>query len=104
MKSTSTLIASSTLVMILTIMIIHTSEAYQSASRSSISSAYNGTQIRRDIRLNEKTARQGQDKKAIIQFLNTKNVVKTMLKLLFGTNEESVATSRQVLNVFVKVR
>ncbi|KAJ6218056.1 hypothetical protein RDWZM_009213 [Blomia tropicalis] len=26
-----------------------------------------------------------------------------MLKLLFGTNEESVATSRQVLNVFVKM-
>lgn len=69
-----------------------------SALRSS-----NVTLTRRDTKEDDKTARLGQDKKDIIQFLNTKNVIKTMLKLLFGTNEESVATSRQVLNVFVKV-
>ena len=68
-----------------------------SALRSS-----NVTLTRRDIV--DKTARLGQEKKDIVQFLNTKNVIKTMLKLLFGSNEESVATSRQVLNVFVKVR
>ena len=63
----------------------------------------NVTLTRRDIRLEEKAARLGQDRKEIVQFLNTKNVIKTMLKLLFGSNEESVATSRQVLSVFVKV-
>src|SRR5699024_6351432 len=39
----------------------------------------------------------------ISQFLNTKNIVKTILKLVFGTSEESSATSRQVLNLLVKV-
>ena len=51
-----------------------------------------------------KAARLSQDKREIIQFLNTKNVIKTMYKILFGDNKDSVATSRQVLNVFVKVR
>lgn len=54
-------------------------------------------------RVDERMFRISQDKKDIIQYLNTRNVIKTMLKLLFGTTEESVATSRQVLNVFVKV-
>lgn len=39
----------------------------------------------------------------ISQFLNTKNIVKTIMKLVFGTSEESTATSRQVLNLLVKV-
>lgn len=39
----------------------------------------------------------------ISQFLNTKNIVKTIVKLVFGTTEESTATSRQVLNLLVKV-
>lgn len=39
----------------------------------------------------------------ISQFLNTKNIVKTIVKLVFGTSEESSATSRQVLNLLVKV-
>jgi len=42
-------------------------------------------------------------KQELQQFLNTKNLIKTVVKLLFGNNEESTATSRQVLNVFVKV-
>lgn len=50
-----------------------------------------------------KAARLSQDKREIIQFLNTKNVIKTMYKILFGDNKDSVATSRQVLNVFVKM-
>jgi hypothetical protein len=39
----------------------------------------------------------------ISQFLNTKNIVKTIVKLVFGNSEESTATSRQVLNLLVKV-
>lgn len=39
----------------------------------------------------------------VSQFLNTKNIVKTIVKLVFGTSEESTATSRQVLNLLVKV-
>ncbi|OTF78862.1 hypothetical protein BLA29_010457 [Euroglyphus maynei] len=53
--------------------------------------------------LDDRNIRLSQDKREILQYLNTKNVVKTMLKLLFGTNEESMVTSRQVLNVFVKM-
>lgn len=73
----------------------------------------NATVSRRDVHarfdehngnFNMKAARLSQDKREIIQFLNTKNVIKTMYKILFGDNKDSVATSRQVLNVFVKVR
>ena len=45
-----------------------------------------------------------QDKKEVASFLNTKSILRTVVKLLFGTSEESSATSRQVLNVLVKVR
>ena len=44
-----------------------------------------------------------QDKKEVAGFLNTKNILRTVVKLLFGTTDESTATSRQVLNVLVKV-
>lgn len=44
-----------------------------------------------------------EEKKELGQFLNTKNMLKTIIKLLFGSTEESAATSRQVLNVVVKV-
>lgn len=54
--------------------------------------------------LDDRNFRLNQDKREILQYLNTKNIVKTMLKLVFGTNEESMVTSRQVLNVFVKVK
>lgn len=50
-----------------------------------------------------KLARFEQDKKEVTSFLNAKNIVRTIVKLVFGTNEESTATSRQVLNVLVKV-
>lgn len=48
-------------------------------------------------------ARYEQDKKEVAGFLNTKNILRTVVKLLFGNSEESTATSRQVLNVLVKV-
>lgn len=39
----------------------------------------------------------------ISSFLSTKNIVKTIVKLVFGNSEESTATSRQVLGMLVKV-
>jgi len=51
----------------------------------------------------ERKYRYEQDKKEVGNFLNTKNLIRTVVKLLFGTSEESTATSRQVLNVLVKV-
>jgi len=57
----------------------------------------------RQARFDERKFRFDQDKKELSQFLNTKNIVRTMVKLLFGSTEESSATSRQVLNVLVKV-
>jgi len=57
----------------------------------------------RQGRADERKFRFDQDKKELSQFLNTKNIVKTIVKLLFGSTEESSATSRQVLNVLVKV-
>ncbi|CAG2163914.1 unnamed protein product [Oppiella nova] len=56
----------------------------------------------RQGRFDERKFRFDQDKKELSQFLNTKNIVKTVVKLLFGSTEESSATSRQVLNVLVK--
>jgi len=52
---------------------------------------------------NNKNYRSDQDTKEINAFLNSKNIFKTLLKLILGTNEEISATSRQVLNVLVKV-
>ena len=57
----------------------------------------------RQARFDERKFRFDQDKKELSQFLNTKNIVRTVVKLLFGSTEESSATSRQVLNVLVKV-
>jgi len=51
----------------------------------------------------KKLARFEQDKKDVTSFLNAKNIVKTIVKLVFGSSEESTATSRQVLNLVVKV-
>lgn len=51
----------------------------------------------------ERKYRYEQDKKEVGNFLNTKNLIRTVVKLLFGSSEESSATSRQVLNVLVKV-
>jgi len=52
---------------------------------------------------NRKLARFEQDKKEVTSFLNARNIIKTVVKLLFGTTEESSATSRQLLSVVVKV-
>lgn len=57
----------------------------------------------RQGRAEERKYKYEQDKKELSTFLNTKNLLKTVVKLLFGTSEESSATSRQVLNVLVKV-
>ncbi|RWS29224.1 secreted protein-like protein [Leptotrombidium deliense] len=63
----------------------------------------NSTSPSRQGRFEERKFRYENDKKDISNFLTTKNIIKTMVKLLFGNNEESTATSRQVLSVLVKV-
>jgi len=57
----------------------------------------------RQARFEERKFRNEEDQKQISSFLNAKNILKTVIKLVFGSDEESRATSRQVLNVFVKV-
>ena len=51
----------------------------------------------------ERRLRYDEESKEVASFLNFKNIFKTVLKLLFGSDEESRSTSRQVLSVFVKV-
>lgn len=67
------------------------------------SNSTDSQQPTRQARFDERKFRFDQDKKELSQFLNTKNIVRTIVKLLFGSTEESSATSRQVLNVLVKV-
>ncbi|XP_054714151.1 uncharacterized protein LOC129223818 [Uloborus diversus] len=43
------------------------------------------------------------NKKQVSQFLTSKNVIRTLVKLIFGNDEESAATSKQILNLFVSV-
>ncbi|XP_035225011.1 uncharacterized protein LOC118197592 [Stegodyphus dumicola] len=43
------------------------------------------------------------NKKQVSQFLTSKNVIRTLVKLIFGNDEESAATSKQILNIFVSV-
>lgn len=43
-------------------------------------------------------------KKEPNQFLSSKNLVRTFVKLFFGNDEESAATSRQILNILVRLR
>ncbi|GIY85246.1 uncharacterized protein CDAR_508051 [Caerostris darwini] len=42
-------------------------------------------------------------KQQVSQFLTSKNVIRTLVKLIFGNDEESAATSKQILNIFVSV-
>ncbi|UYV82286.1 hypothetical protein LAZ67_21001601 [Cordylochernes scorpioides] len=42
-------------------------------------------------------------KKDISQFVTSKNMIRTLVKLVFGSDEESAATSRQILNILVNV-
>lgn len=50
---------------------------------------------RRAPRLDERKFKYEADpKKELTQFMNTKNLVKTLVKLVFGSDEESAATSR----------
>lgn len=57
----------------------------------------------RQANFEERRLRYEEDSKEVASFLNLKNIFKTLIKLIFGSEEESKATSRQVLNVFVKV-
>lgn len=42
-------------------------------------------------------------KKEPNQFLSSKNLIRTVVKLFFGNDEESAATSRQILNILVSL-
>jgi hypothetical protein len=51
----------------------------------------------------QRKMRQETDKKELNAFLNGKNLLKTVIKLLFGNVEETTATSRHVLSALVRV-
>ena len=69
-----------------------------------VSATSNNDTAQRQARgVDDRKYRYEQDKKEVGTFLNTKNILRTVVKLLFGSSEESSATSRQVLNVLVKV-
>lgn len=74
-----------------------------SSSSSSSTQSESGKSSNSGDAFDERKLRYEQDKKEVSGFLNTKNILRTVVKLLFGTTEESTATSRQVLNVLVKV-
>lgn len=50
----------------------------------------------------QRKLREETEKKEITTFFTAKNLIKTAIKILFGTNEESTATTRQFLSFFVK--
>ena len=69
---------------------------------ATVSAATDGA--KREARgVDERKYRYEENKKEVNNFLSTKNLIRTVVKLLFGNSEESTATSRQVLNVLVKV-
>ncbi|XP_053209022.1 uncharacterized protein LOC128392953 [Panonychus citri] len=68
-----------------------------------VSAAVDPSAQSRQAALNERKARFDTEKKEITGFMNTKNLFKTVVKILFGSSEESAATGRQVLNVLVEV-
>lgn len=75
-------------------------EAYNATNNNNNSnSLYNSRQAKAFRMEKEKTLATNE----ISQFFNSKNIVKTLVKLVFGSSEESMATSRQVLNLLVKV-
>ena len=67
-----------------------------------VSLASGDSAAQRQARFEERKFRYETDNNEISSFLNAKNIFKTVIKLLFGTDDESRATSRQVLSVFVK--
>lgn len=72
------------------------------AEKSSSTSSSQSTSASRQARFEDRKLRT-EDGKELSSFLNAKYVLRSVVKLLFGSDEESRATSRQVLNVFVKV-
>lgn len=57
----------------------------------------------REARFDERKFKQEIDKNEISQFMSSKNVIKTLVKLIFGSDEESAATSRKILHLLVSV-
>ena len=52
----------------------------------------------------QRKLREENEKKEISAFFSGKNLIKTVIKILFGTSDESAATSRQLLTFLVKVK
>ncbi|KAK4337404.1 hypothetical protein RND71_043351 [Anisodus tanguticus] len=69
-------------------------------------SVYNLTDNQRDYINHDVTTirkvREETEKKELSTFFSGRNLIKTAIKILFGTNEESAATSRQFLSFLVK--
>lgn len=55
------------------------------------------------IENNTEKARIEMETRQVQEFLTTKNIFKSIVKLLFGSSEESKATSRHVLDILGKV-
>lgn len=55
------------------------------------------------IDINSQKAKIELEKREVQNFLTTKNILKSIMKLLFGTQEEVGSTSRHVLGVLEKV-
>lgn len=55
------------------------------------------------IDINSQKAKIESEKREVQNFLTTKNILKSIMKLLFGTQDEISATSRSVLGVLSKV-
>lgn len=67
------------------------------ASAKSLSNSSNKITTDAHRKLREET-----EKKEITAFFTAKNLIKTAIKILFGSNEESTASTRQFLSFFVK--
>lgn len=55
------------------------------------------------IDVNSQKAKIESEKREVQNFLTTKNILKSIMKLLFGTQDEMAATSRSVLGILSKV-
>lgn len=59
--------------------------------------------VANSIDVNSQKAKIESEKREVQNFLTTKNILKSIMKLLFGTQDEMAATSRSVLGILSKV-
>lgn len=75
----------------------------QGASANQLLSSHHGTSSN-IIEHNSSKSHLEAEKRQVQDFLTTKNIFKSIIKLLFGNQDEISATSRNVLGVLTKVR